>query len=170
MGYVILFQKPAGLLSTNIPDRFAGLSPVWFLVCPMSIPRPLARPFTDLLISNPDLCYGIVALVYDLVFGCVAWLLTSEFPCFSSRPRTRRAHSLSVDIAKPIVLMLAGLAFGLFIGLAIVVQSPIKAAQDWWAVKQSRREMEKWNQMGSSHDCRAFEYQQLASLSSIHSS
>ncbi|KAM5536642.1 hypothetical protein V8D89_009737 [Ganoderma adspersum] len=97
-----------------------------------------------------QLCYGIVALVYDLVFGCVGWLLT--------------------NIAKPIVLMLAGLAFVLFLGLAIVVQSPIKAAQDWWAVKQSRREMKKWNQMESSHDHHAFEYQQLASLPSIHSS
>ncbi|PIL24718.1 hypothetical protein GSI_12604 [Ganoderma sinense ZZ0214-1] len=96
------------------------------------------------------LYYGIVTLVYDVVFGCIRWLFT--------------------NIAKPIVLLLAGLAYGLFLGLGIVFQSPIRAAQDWLMVEQSRREMKKWTQAPPSHSRHDFDYQQIASLSSIHSS
>ncbi|KAI1791778.1 hypothetical protein LXA43DRAFT_376668 [Ganoderma leucocontextum] len=96
------------------------------------------------------LCYGIAVLVCDLVIGCVRWLFT--------------------NIAKPIVLMLAGLAYILFLGLAIVVQSPIRAAQDWWSVKQSRKEMKKWSHASSHSRHAKLKYRQLASLSSIPSS
>ncbi|TBU53675.1 hypothetical protein BD310DRAFT_937481 [Dichomitus squalens] len=96
------------------------------------------------------LCYGIARVVYDFAIGLV--------------------RCLFFNIVEPTVLVFAGLAYGLCLGLAFIIQSPFKAAQDWWALQQSRRRVSKWRDAGAPSRSRHVSgYQHLGPISTIPS-
>ena len=144
-----------------------------FLVRNISILELVSRNCAAHDLPLADLCHGIAAVAYDFALGCIRWLFFSER--LLSNPFLPSCTSYShfptpPDLVEPIVLVLAGLAYGLCLGLAIVIQAPIRAAQDRWTLRQSRRRVRRWRDAGPSPSSRSrhssAEYQHLVLVSS----
>ena len=144
-----------------------------FLVRITSIVELLSGSCTAHNLHLTDLCHGIAAVAYDFTLGCIRWLFFSErllLPPYPTSFSLSHSHfHTPPDLVEPIVLVLAGLAYGLCLGLAIVIQAPIRAAQDRWTLRQSRRRVRRWRDAGpprSSRSRASAEYQHLVPVSS----